>query len=253
MAVKSLQALCLGTEVIDLSHISYGAPRGTMLETSHTAFFIKADEGNILIDAGWSPEMVEKRKAQGAQLNVREEDLLPNRVKKDTGLSLNDMNIVILTHLDIDHCGCLPMMPNAQVVIQREEYRWGMETPSYAAHRFAHGKTFTNPAIKWKIVDGDTVLMPGISLLFTPGHTPGHQSLLVQLPKSGYAIIVGDAGDFQKDIEEERIGNFQDARQAWLSVKRLKVLGKALKAPLLTTHDLDYYKKVVKKPPDVYA
>ena len=50
---------------------------------------------------------------------------------------------------------------------------------------FYYKKNFDLPGYRWRLLDGDTELAPGLTVLRTDGHTPGHQSLLVQLPQTG--------------------------------------------------------------------
>ncbi|MFC2044641.1 N-acyl homoserine lactonase family protein [Chloroflexota bacterium] len=251
MAVKSLQVIYGGSEVVDNRIFPYLAP-GEIIDTSHLCFLVRADEGNILVDCGGHPEDVETRMAKGARLNVKSEDHLPHRLK-EVGLSMDDINMVILTHSSWDHCGYVNDLLGAEVVFQWEEYRFCFDTPPYAFQKVAMTKKrIDSPQVKWKLVHGDQILMPGITLLFTPGHTPGHQSVLVELPNYGPVIITGDCADLQEDFKKERLPNNDDPRQAFYSIRKLNVLSKVLKAPLLTTHDLDFYRREMRKVPEMY-
>ena len=103
MTVKSLQVLFAGSETIDKSRITYGVAPGTMRNSSHLRFLIRADEGNILVDTGPHPDDVAARIAAGGQMDVKPEDYLPQSLK-GVGLSMDDINMVVVTHLDWDHC-----------------------------------------------------------------------------------------------------------------------------------------------------
>ncbi|GHP00317.1 hypothetical protein KSF_103640 [Reticulibacter mediterranei] len=49
------------------------------------------------------------------------------------------------------------------------------------------------PELRYQLVDGDTTLLPGIELIETSGHSPGHQSVLVRLPQTGPVLLAIDA------------------------------------------------------------
>ena len=247
-----MQVLYLGSDYLDESRITVGVPRGTMVETVFLGFLIRADEGNILVDTGFHPDDAAEENAAGLQVNVQPEDLLPERLK-EVGLSMDDINMLVVTHLDLDHIGWLSHLRNAEVVAQKEEYRFSLDPPPYARLRRSHPQRYNSPDIKWKLIDGDELLLPGLAVMLTPGHTPGSQSLLVNLPKSGPILLVGDVGHFQKDFEQEIVPTGTDPKQALYSIKRLKTLSQILKAPILATHDKDYWEKEMIKAPEAYT
>ncbi|MFC2045711.1 N-acyl homoserine lactonase family protein [Chloroflexota bacterium] len=253
MAIKSMEVLYLGSDHADESRITYGVAPGTMVEAVFLSFLIRADEGNILVDTGIHPEDAEKENAEGLQRSVQPEDHLPLRLK-EIGLSMEDINILVMTHLDRDHIGWLNQLPRAEVVVQKEEYHFAFDPPPYARHRYRFPERFKSPEIKWKLVDGDHILIPGLTVLFTPGHTPGHQSLVVNLPKNGKIILAGDVVHFVKNFEKELIPSFcGDPKQALYSIRRLKVLSQVMKAPLFPTHDMDLWRRDMLKPPKAYT
>jgi len=253
MTIKSTQVIYLGSDYVDESRITYGVAPGTIVETVFLSFLIRADEGNILVDAGMHPDDAEKENAEGLQISVQREDHLPLRLQ-EVGLSMDDINMLVITHLDRDHIGWLNQLRHAEVVVQKSEYLFAFDPPPYAQRRYKYPERFKSPDIKWKLVDGDQVLVPGLTLLFTPGHTPGHQSLMVDLPKTGTIILAGDAGHSRKNFKEELIPNFcGNPRQALYSMRRLKVLSQVRKAPLFPTHDMDLWRNEMLKPPAAYT
>ena len=253
MAVKSMQVLYVGSDHVDKRRIIYGISEETMVDTVFLCFLIRTDDGNILVDAGVHPADVEALNAMGFNAKVRTEDHLPQRLK-EVGLSMEDINMVLITHLHFDHCGWAADLPNAELVIQKEEYHFAFNPPPYAAAGF-YLERFKSPEIKWRIVEGDQVLMPGITLLFTPGHTPGSQSVMVDLPKFGPVLLVGDAGILQENFEKELLPTpFScEPMQAWYSIRRLKVWSQIRKAPIFTTHDIDFWRQEMIKPPEAYT
>ena len=253
MAVKSLWVLHLGTEAdIDKGFQTFGVDKGKMVENAFSCYLIRTDEGNILVDTGMHPEDVEMWNSMGSKITQRPEDQLPQRLK-EVGLSTEDINLIVMTHLHWDHVGCLTYLLNAEVVVQKEEYSFALDPTPYASALY-FPKRYNLPEIKWKLVDGDQILMPGLTILFTPGHTAGHQSVMVDLPKFGPILIAGDAGFLQENFEKELIPVFfDDPRQALLSIRKLKVWSNIRKAPIFPTHDIDYWRQQIIKSPEAYT
>ena len=106
------------------------------------------------------------------------------------GMEPGDVDLVINTHLHFDHCGgntrqkgeeVVPSFPNATYIVAREDYM----TATCRNERTAVSYRSENweplqEASRLKLVDGEQEIVPGVSLVHTPGHTPGHHSVKVQ-------------------------------------------------------------------------
>jgi len=94
--------------------------------------------------------------------------------------------------------------------------------------------------------------VPGVTALRSDGHTPGHQSLLVQLPQTGPVILAGDSCYWQQSIDEETPpGVVWDPTRAMHSIKRLKTLARLTGGRIFPSHDPAFWDKAVKAP-DAY-
>jgi glyoxylase-like metal-dependent hydrolase (beta-lactamase superfamily II) len=252
LAIKSLQALFLGAPMKeDKGLMTFMQGFGAKLESPFLSYLVRADEGNILIDTGLHPDDVAM--LSGGQIKgLPEEQHLPNRLK-EVGLTLDDINMVILTHMHLDHVGWLSYLKKAEVVVQKEEYNFTMDSPAWTPYRYTPQR-FDLKHLKFKLVDGDNVLMPGITLIFTPGHSIGHQSVMVDLPQTGPIIISGDAVFIQENLDKEFIPTtWSDTRQTLLSIKKLKVWAQVRKARIFPGHDMEYYRNNIKKLPEAYT
>jgi len=251
MAVKSLQVLKVGLpceEDKDLMTFMQGM--GARVQSAFFSYLIKTDSGNVLVDAGLHPDDAVFL-SRGSIKSLPEEYHLPNRLK-EAGVSMDDIATVIITHAHLDHVGWLAQLHNAEVVMQKEEYRFVTDAPAWTPFRYS-AERFDFSKLKLKLVDGDTVLMPGITLLFTPGHSIGHQSVMVDLPQTGTVIICGDAVFLQENLEKEYIpSTWSDTRQSLLSIKKLKVWAQVRSAIVLPGHDEENWQKNVKKLPEAY-
>jgi N-acyl homoserine lactone hydrolase len=98
-----------------------------------------------------------------------------------------DIGLVINTHLHFDHCGQNAVFPHAPHVVQRAElHRAQRESPElYEWFDFMNAR--------FELLDGDTEVLPGLAVLATPGHTVGHQSVVVRAADGSPDVLIGDA------------------------------------------------------------
>jgi N-acyl homoserine lactone hydrolase len=139
----------------------------------------------------------------------------------DLGLGPDDIEILICTHFDVDHAGYHDAFARAELVVQREHY-----TLARSGHpRFATARAhWDHPALRYRLIDGDTEILPGLTLLETSGHTTGHQSVLVRLPHTGPVLLAIDAAMMQRLFTPERQAWPNDENEAQLLASTQKLL-----------------------------
>jgi glyoxylase-like metal-dependent hydrolase (beta-lactamase superfamily II) len=101
-------------------------------------------------------------------------------------LATDEVSAVVLSHLHFDHCGQQNLL-KAPVWIQRAEYEAAKEQ-NYTIAEWADIER-----ARLRLLDGDAEPRPGIKIVATPGHTPGHQSLVIEAD-GGRVILAGQAG-----------------------------------------------------------
>ena len=144
-----------------------------------------------LITGGPEPVLVDTSASADLMSHIRLEPVEPvldfQEGLANAGFSLEEIRIVILTHLMYDHCANSKLLPNARFVVQKNELDFAL-----APHPMFAGSYRRDlfEGLPFEIVDGDRECMPGIQLLFTPGHSPGGQSVAVST-SAGVAIITG--------------------------------------------------------------
>jgi N-acyl homoserine lactone hydrolase len=146
------------------------------------------------------------------------------------GLAATDVTHVVITHGDIDHVGGMHDFPDAAIVISRREREAG--PPRY--HGDAQPPDWPADA---RLVDGDQELVPGLTLLPTPGHSPGHVSLLVRLRETGAVVLACDAISRPAELQHRFNGGAWDERAARRSAEKLVVLVDRERALLVYGHD----------------
>jgi len=228
------------------STTSISLPTGQTLEMSSGCYLVEtADQRRILIDTGMRPEA---RRA-GAPPSHGEKNVLEHL--SDLGIQPREINTVISTHFDVDHAGYHDEFPRAEFIVQREHYELARNGhPRFAAAR-AH---WDHPALRYRLVDGDTEIQPGITLLATSGHAPGHQSVLLRLPKTGPVLLAIDAAVLQRLFTMERKAGPTDDNEQQLLASTRKLLALVQREPveLVVFHHDGQQWKSLNKSPDYY-
>lgn len=231
---------------------------GKKIRIAVRQFLVETDRGYVLIDTGNDPliaqgqEMAEERwgvpLATAARPIMGQHQTISEQLKL-IGLTTDDIKMVIYTHLHHDHCGAANEFPNALHVVQKAEYRFAMQLDRFAAFPYRKHE-YDNPDLKWQFAEGDWTILPGIHLISTPGHTPGHQSIaLWDVPEVGSLIITGDAVNCRENISTDTLGGIMyDARMAADSVHRIVALAQARNASVMVSHDKEFYEPLPHAP-----
>ena len=161
-----------------------GLMRG--LDAPIPGYLVRTPDGeHVLIDTGYpaggSPD--------GRIAVDAEHELLG--VLDRLGVRPADIRHVVCTHLDPDHSGNHHAFPDAEFIVQRSHYQLALSgsVPRLEQSR----KQWDLPGLRYRQVDGDTELLPGIELIESSGHIRGHQSVLVRTAESGPVLLAGDA------------------------------------------------------------
>ena len=175
------------------SNFTYGRNHGEKITSSSIVYLIKGGSKNILVDTGMSdPEWASKYHYPSIRTKSQE----PTAAVENLGVAVEQIDIVILTHLHWDHCFNNDLFANAQIFVQKEEIQYALfplPIHNLFYESFAIGMTpvWLKDIGRFTVVEGDLEIVPGVSVLRLPGHTPGFQGVLVKT-KKGNQIIAGD-------------------------------------------------------------
>jgi N-acyl homoserine lactone hydrolase len=237
-----LYVIPLGIVEVDVAKFMPWEPeRGERYCGPVAAFLIQTDDGtNVLVDTGLSPDHIDDPECRIPKPDVVVEMAPEDDIRHQLGLiglKPEDIDIVVVTHFDFDHAGGNRFFPNAEFVVQREQYEYAKATPERC---FA--QDWDLPELSYRLIDGDQELLPGIELVVTPGHAPGHQSLVLRrLGNTGTVILASDAAHTHIEFEEERVDGTPDPETILASIQKLKRIRDAENATLILNHDADHW------------
>jgi N-acyl homoserine lactone hydrolase len=200
-------------------------------------YLIEAGEERILVDTGLNPDAASDAASHYEGANSIGFFQLEQEVPLAEQVDLDSLTGVILTHLHFDHAGGLALLPDdLPIYMQRREWE-ATHDPEAVARNFFLPRDYEGIEDRVVFVDGDHDLFGdgSIELLFTPGHTPGHQSVRV-----GERLVIGaDVTHFAAGLDDHRLPIFGDDLDVQLaSAERLRTLRDA-GAEVRPGHDPD--------------
>ncbi len=206
-----------------------------------------SDGANVLIDSGL-PENIQP--PPGMPMPDLGKDVIEQLAL--LGLQPADIDLLICTHFDGDHSGHHAAFTHAELIVQRQHY----ELARSGYKRFAGTRDqWDDPALHYRLVEGDTHLLPGLDLIETSGHVPGHQSVLVRLPQTGPVLLTIDAVAVQRAFTPEREAGPADEDVEMLRASTRKLLDLAEREHVALTifgHDGAQW-QTLKKLPGYYG
>jgi N-acyl homoserine lactone hydrolase len=145
-------------------------------------YVIDHPQGRVLIDTGMGS-------APDVDAHYR-----PHRISLDsalagTGIRRDDVTMIVNCHLHFDHCGGNPQLAGRPIVTQRVELQAARSTTDYTIPELVE-----SPGLQYEQLDGETEILPGVLVVPTPGHTAGHQSVVVR-QRDGSVIVAGQSHD----------------------------------------------------------
>ena len=227
----------------DVSRWSPGVNEGKPIDYVSNCYLIKHAQGYLMWETGVGDELAALPEGRGSFTRWRLKRTLAAQLQ-ELGVRPTDIKYVAASHTHFDHIGNVELFPQATLLVQELEYEWPNQDGS---PRF-------QPAHPVKKIGGDYDIFGdgSATLLATPGHTPGHQSLLVKLPKTGVVLLSGDAVHLKENWDAKRVPsiNFDKIKSA-ASMQRMAEVITEYKAELWINHDKGQA-ALMKHPPAYY-
>lgn len=163
------------------------------------------------------------------------------------GIKAADIRYVALSHLHADHSGNVALFPHATFLLSPNELAWASATPTPDGVRPDVVAALARSRIEPVAGDLDVFGDGTVRMISTPGHTPGHHSLLVQLRLAGPILVSGDVAHFQVNYDRGLVptGNVSRA-ETLASIDRVKGLAKHFHARVVIQHAADVFDQLPK-------
>ena len=224
-------------------------------------FLIAHEKGYVLFDSGHN--MATFKDAKGALAEgiynaykpvVMEDGYVLNALKK-AGVNPEDIVYHVCSHLHFDHSGGIGLFPNATYVLQRQELYYAYVPDPFM--KLAYLREDFDKDINWLLLNGwadnryDLFGDGKIIIYYTPGHTPGHQSLLVNLDKAGPMLLAADACYTVENLKDLKLSGLAADNTTYINtlitLKDMEKRG----VSIVTGHDPNAWKSM-KVFPDFY-
>ena len=229
---------------------------GTPYTGTCPAWLIDHPEGLVLFDTGVSADLKNDPEGYGPYgaphmaaftptLDVTEDQTASAQVTS-LGYDPAEVEYVVLSHLHTDHAGDVTSFPDSEIIVQQAELDyafWPADPIQRGFYLLGDFGPLRTPDYDVAVIDGEYDLFGdgSVELIPTPGHTPGHQSLKLELD-SETVILGADVAHQLAGYEAELMAPFNwDTERSIESVRRIKNLARQSDADVYLTHDADQF------------
>ena len=239
----------------------FSADPAGIKEIPYFFYLIEHKNGLVLFDTGAHPGLITNIKAYlGAEAENWGIELHPGNDARASlatiGIRATDIGYVVLSHLHYDHAGGMMSFPNAQYWIQSTEWDFARNPPLFQRGMYIQGE-FDIPVDRINFIDGRADMFGDgtIQLIHTPGHTKGHQSMLVTGVTQAY-LLAADAA-YEPDLLD--VGRLPAAALAWCptlmieSRLTLRKIRDETSALVFCSHDSEFRRNVKLAPGEYYT
>lgn len=257
--VQRFWPLLTGTHRYEKTLSTRGRGAGVIIEAPILAYLIETKNGRILYDVGCDygkinqpdkrRQFYENEEFPFGPPEMTEEQRLPNLLRR-LDLDPADIDVVFCGHLHFDHAGGLCEMAHADIHVHEKELQ--------AAREPADGAYFQEDLdghYAWQLKQEEYDVCPGVRAIETPGHTAGHMSMWIELPKGPPILLAGDAADLQENLHDEIAPGLcwhDQEHMAIESIRKLKKIARETEAVIWPNHDMQFY-RACKQFPEFYS
>ena len=218
---------------------------GRSIEFSSTCWLIKHGSEWLLWDTGVPEAALNDPRGWSTlpKLIVYHLDKTLTDQLAEIGLKPRDIARVAISHTHGDHIGNVGLFPNSTILMQQAEYSWihSLNGPNDDVNQLmALARKLLGTPKNLQLIDGDTDVFGdgSVTLVSTPGHTPGSQSLLVHLKNSGFIILSGDVVHSEENFEKNIVPSLNTNKtESIASMEKIRQLIAIYKATLFINHD----------------
>ncbi|MDB6060971.1 MAG: beta-lactamase [Verrucomicrobiaceae bacterium] len=229
---------CGHLDILDMAWFAdTGEHAGEKGEMAAPCFLIRHPKGDLLWDTGLGDRLAALPDGEANAVAVSRVRVTLQSQLQQLGLKPSDINYVAFSHLHADHAGNANLFGGATWLIDPVELKWALSKPaplgvdSTLLGAAAHAKIISTA------IDYDVFGDGSVRILKAHGHTPGHQILMLQLPRAGAIILSGDLFHTRENYEKSLVPPTNVSRADTLaSFNRVAGLVKNMHARVIVQH-----------------
>jgi N-acyl homoserine lactone hydrolase len=249
-AALRIWPLLTGTQRYEKIVSTRSKGHGQFIDAPILAYLIESPNGRILYDVGCDYRKIAAPDLRSHYFDPMRPVFEHPRMSEDQrissylaklGLGPKDIDVVFLGHLHFDHAGGLCDLPGCDVHVHRDELA--------AASTGLDSGVFDDElrgAAGWKLQTAEYEVTAGVRAINTPGHTAGHMSLFIELPRGSPVILCGDAADLTENLTDEIAPGYcwqDNDALALASIRKLNAMSRSENAELWPNHDFVAYRQ----------
>ncbi len=265
MSNTKLHILPLGSMTCDTNALVAFSTRATALNPAPTpvfepfplwAAYIDHPMGKVLFDTGLRDDCLDGGVGPGVAINTpisfEEGENLEHQLAL-CGVTPDEIDYVVISHLHYDHAGKISLFKNAKIVVQRKELAFALMFAQTVSEKAVYVKADFDVGANWMLLDGDYELLPGIKILSVPGHAEGLQCLMVDLDNTGSVLFTSDASytALNWGPPARPAGVLHDSKSYHASLEKLRKIANEKNATVIFGHDIKQF-RTLKKAPEFY-
>lgn len=218
--------------------------------------YIEHPDGKIIFDTGFREDCLTGGEGPTVPINIPitlGEDEYMEKQLALCGVTPEEIDYVVISHLHHDHAGKIGIFKNAKVIVQRKEMEAALMFTHTVNPKGVYLKADLEVDADWTLIDGDYDLLPGVRLLSVPGHAEGLQCMQLELDQMGTVLLTSDAcyTDLNWGPPERPAGALLDSKAYFASLKKLKKIAAETNATVIFGHDIKQF-NTLKKAPEYY-
>ncbi|MCC6312882.1 MAG: N-acyl homoserine lactonase family protein [Thermomicrobiales bacterium] len=228
-----------GTLMLDKSLATWNHNQGIEFRFPVFAIYVDHPDGKIMIDTGFDKEWVDRKLPFEKPTQTAEQTIQAQLAK--IGVKPEEIDIVVNSHLHFDHCSNNKLFPQAKFIFSKSELRHAYVPDVW--ERLGYDRTLVDVPMKsvelLELGDFEYEVVPGITLVETPGHSNGHLSVIIQ-PGEGHQPMVFpvDVAYTRHNLEDKVLmGLHSDPEDLWRSMVKIENIARRLGGKIFYSHD----------------
>jgi 4-pyridoxolactonase len=243
-----------GTLLMDQSFITWNHGQGNEIRFPVYALYVDHPDAKVMIDTGFAKDWVE-RKLPFEKPEQSDEQTIASQLAK-IGVKPEEIDIVINSHLHMDHCGSNKLFPQAKFYFSRSELRHAYVPDPW--ERLGYDPDLVvMPGMKTELLalgHYEYEVLPGITLIETPGHSVGHVSAILRPGGETPPLVFPFDVAWTKHnlVDRVMMGLHSDPRELLDSMNRIENIAQKIGGQIFYSHDPGEYAGY-RKAPDFYG